>query len=178
MSSSHLLWTGPGPSLRWQNPPSLCATEVFLAVGWDWIYTNSPGNSKNCCLTRTNLISYTLGCVEKSAGDLSRTSVESKERKDRKGELILRPWQERAPGSDKQMRNSWEERPSLLSESPSCFACCYGKITPGKQLTRGRFSSSHGSRWQPAILGKPQSQKPEVGGHTASRVKKQVTSVS
>lgn len=76
----------------------------LLGFGWGWIYTNSSGNSKNCCLTRINWISYTPGSREKWAGDLSRTSVERKKRKDRKGEPIPRPWQERALWSEMQVR--------------------------------------------------------------------------
>lgn len=93
-----------GPGSEKTKPSITVCNGGLLGFRWGWICSNSSGNSKNCGLTRTNWIPYTLGCMEKSARDLSRTSVESKERKERQGEPIPRPWQERAPGSERQVR--------------------------------------------------------------------------
>lgn len=178
LSSGHLLQTGPGQGLRKQNPPSLCATEVFLALGGAGsvqILLGIPRTVASQGQTEypTRWAAW-RNQLEIWAGPQWRVRREKKDRESRSQGHGKRGLQ----GLRGRWESSWEERPSLLGESPSCFACCYGKITPGKQLTRGRFYFSHGSRLQPAILGKPQSQEPEVGGHAASRVRSRVTSVS
>lgn len=49
----------PPPDRAWpgseKTKPSITVCNGgLLRFGWGWIYTNSSGNSKNCCLTRTN----------------------------------------------------------------------------------------------------------------------------